>query len=92
MHVFTQPLQGCGIRSIFFVDYSWFKFSLFLLQDWLQNQELSLPYYLNITGKRTDGFIPFPYAFVQIETKAASSRIWTRVSDFISFDNNRNVQ
>ena len=35
-----------------------------------------------------DGFMPFPRALVQSKMKTASSRIWTQIANFISYDNN----
>ena len=51
-------------------------------------EELSLPYYLLIAGGRIIGFIPFPRVLVLCEMQSISSRIWTRVAVFISFDDN----
>ena len=36
----TPPPQvGCDTRSIFKQEYNWFEFRVFLLQDWLPNQD-----------------------------------------------------
>ena len=51
-------------------------------------EELSLPYYLPIAGRRIIGFIPFPRVLVLCETQLASSRIWTRIAVSISYDDN----
>ena len=37
---------------------------------------------------KTDGFMPLSIASGQRQTLSASSRTWTMVADFISFDNN----
>ena len=50
-------------------------------------KEPSLPYYFSITGRR-DGFMTFLRTLVWSVTQTASSRIWTQVSDSISYDNN----
>ena len=67
----------------------------FLLLDYLPHQgqtgfteEPSLPYYLPIAGGRIIGFIPFPRVLVLCEMQSVSSRIWTRVAVFISYDDN----
>ena len=46
-------------------------------------EEPSLPYYLPIAGGRIIGFIPFPMVLV-----LDLSRIWTRVTVSISYDDN----
>ena len=51
-------------------------------------EEISLSYYLPITGERIIGFIPFPRVLVLCEIQPASSRIWTRVAVSISYDYN----
>ena len=51
-------------------------------------EEPSLPYYLSIAGGRIIGFIPFPRVLVLCEMQSVSSRIWTRVAVFISYDDN----
>ena len=51
-------------------------------------EETSLPYYLPIAGGRIIGFIPFPRVLVLCEMQSVSSRIWTRVAMFISYDDN----
>ena len=51
-------------------------------------EEPSLPYYLPIAGGRIIGFIPFPRVLLLCEMQSVSSRIWTRVAEFISYDDN----
>ena len=51
-------------------------------------EEPSLLYYLPIAGGRIIGFIPFPRVLVLCEMQSVSSRIWTRVAVFISYDDN----
>ena len=48
----------------------------------------SLPYYLPIAGGRIIGFIPFPRVLVLCEMPSVSSRIWTRDTVSISYDDN----
>ena len=53
-------------------------------------KEPSLPYYLFVAdGERKDGFIPFLRAMAQDETHIALSRVWTRLTDSISYGDNR---
>ena len=51
-------------------------------------EEPSPSYYLPIAGGRIIGFIPFSRVLVLCEMKLFSSRIWTRVTVFISYDDN----
>ena len=51
-------------------------------------KEPSLPYYLPIAGGRIIRFIPFPRVLVLCEMESVSSRIWTRVTVSISYDDN----
>ena len=44
--------------------------------------------YLPITGGRIIGLIPFPGVLVLCEMQSVLSRIWTRVTEFISYDDN----
>ena len=66
------------------VGYSWFEFRAFLL-DWLPNQgwKYRLPYYLPL-----DGLMYFSRALALSDMQTTSSRIWTQVTDFISYDDN----
>ena len=48
--------------------------------------ESSLPYYFSIAGEKNK-FIRFLGAL----TQTASSKIWTRIADSISHDNNRDA-
>ena len=51
-------------------------------------EEPSLSYYLPIAGGRIIGFIPFPRVLVLCEMQSVSSRIWTRITVFISYSDN----
>ena len=51
-------------------------------------EEPSLSDYLPIAGGRIFGFIPFPRVLVICKMQSVSSRIWTRVAVFISYDDN----
>ena len=53
-----------------------------------KTEEPSLSYYSPIAGGRIIGFIPFPGVLVLYEMQSISSRIWTRVALFISYDDN----
>ena len=48
----------------------------------------SLSYYLPIAGERIIRFIPFPRVLVLCEMQSFSSKIWTRVTVSISYDDN----
>ena len=84
--LFTQPLRSGRIwhEVDFFVKWSLtglnseFSFS--------KADELSLSYYLPIVGGGIIGFIPFPMVVVLCEMQSVSSRIWTRVTVSISYD------
>ena len=47
-----------------------------------------LLYYIPLTGRRRDRFMPFPRALIQDEKQTTSSRIWTLLSDSISYNDN----
>ena len=53
-----------------------------------KTEDPSLSYYLPIDGGRIIGFIPFPRVLVLCEMQSVSSRIWTRVAVFISYNDN----
>ena len=52
-------------------------------------KESSLPNYLPTTGERIVGFIPFPRVLSLCDMQTASSKIRTRVTDSISYDDNQ---
>ena len=86
--IFTNPSAHAGYdtRSIFKRSLTGFEFRVFFLLD--KTEELSLPYYLPIAGGRIIGFLPFPRVLVLCEMQSISSRIWTRVTVYISYDDN----
>ena len=90
--IFTNPSARIGYdtRSIFKRSLtslnSGFSFSLTSCRT--EAEESSLPYYLPITGGRIIGFTPFPNVLVLCEMQSFSSRIWTRVTVSISYDDN----
>ena len=49
-------------------------------------EEPSLPNYLSIAEEKTDWLMPFSTVLSQHEMQTTSSRTWTQVADFISFD------
>ena len=51
-----------------------------------KSEEPSLSYYLPIAGGRIIGFIPFLRVLVLCEMQSVSSRIWTRITVSISYD------
>ena len=71
-----------------------------VLQVWIQSflsprlvasprlKNLVCPTILPVAGGRIIGFIPFPRILVQCEMRSISSRIWTRVTVSISYDDN----
>ena len=64
------------------------EFSFSLTSCLAKAEEPSLPYYLPIAGGRIFGFIPFPRVLVLCEMQSFSSRILTRVTVSISYDDN----
>ena len=56
-------------------------FSFFLIGYLTKTKERNLPMEL--------GFMPFTRALTRITIRTASFKIWTRVTDSISYDNNR---
>ena len=47
-----------------------------------------LPNYLSIAGRKTNRFMIFSKVLERYKTQTASSRIWTQVTDSISYDVN----
>ena len=90
--IFTNPSARAGYdtRSIFKQSLTGLnsEFSFSLTNCLTKAEEPSLPYYLPIAGGRIIGFIPFLRVLVQCEMQSASSRIWTRVTVSISYDDN----
>ena len=86
----TSSRAGYDTRSIFKRSLTGLnsEFSFSLTSCLTPAEEHSLPYYLPIAGGRRIGFIPFPRVLVQCEMQSVSSRIWTRVAVFISYDDN----
>ena len=65
------------------------EFKVFLLLHWLAKAKRpSLPWYLPTAGGITDGFILFKNVLAHCETQTALSKIWTRVANSISSDDN----
>ena len=84
----------CSVRMWhevnFYAEFNRFEFKVFFLV-WLPYQgyqKLSLPYYLPITGWKIIEFIPFPMPLVLCKIQSTSSRIWTRVTEFLSYEHN----
>ena len=90
--LFTNPYARAGYdtRSIFKLSLTGFnsEFSFSKTSCLINAEEPSLSYYLPIAGGRIIGFIPFPRVLVLCEMQPVSSRIWTRVAMFISYDDN----
>ena len=87
LYIFTNPSARTGydIRSILKRSLTGLnsEFSFSLTSCLTKAEEPSLPYYLSIAG-----FIPFPRVLVLCERQSVSSRIWTRVTMSISYDDN----
>ena len=89
-YVFAQPLHHkqdmtkdhflTGVQLVWIPSFS--------LLDLVHSsaRESSLFYYLSIVGGRTDVFMPFPRELALSEMQAASSRVWTLVTNFIFYD------
>ena len=90
--IFTNPSARVGYdtRSIFKRSLTGLhsEFSFSETSCLAKAEEPSLPYYLPIAGGRVIGFIPFPRVLVLCEMQSVSSRIWTRVAVYISYDDN----
>ena len=86
----TPPIIGCDTRSIFKQITaglnSEFSFSetgyLIEAKKKTKTNKQDFPLKEDVWANRTDGFMPFQKRF-------ATSRIWTQVTDFISYDDNR---
>ena len=88
--LFTNPSARAGYdtRSIFKRSFTGLnsEFSFSSTSCPTKAKELSLSYYLPIARGRIIGVIPFPSVLVLCEMQSVSSRIWTRVAVFISYD------
>ena len=54
-------------------------------------KERSLSYYLPIPGGKIVGYIPFPRLVTHYKMQTALSRIWTRITVSISYDDNHHT-
>ena len=81
---------GYDTRSIFKQSLTGFnsEFSFSKTSCLPKAEEPRLPYHLPIAGGRIIGFILFPRVLVLCEMQSVSSRIWTRVTVSISYDDN----
>ena len=90
--IFTNPSARAGYdtRSIFKRSLTGLnsEFSFSLTSSLTKAEETSLSCYLPIAGGIIIGFIPFPRVLVQCEMPSVSSRIWTRVTVSISYNDN----
>ena len=90
--LFTNPSAPAGYdtRSIFKRSLTGVssEFSFSWTSCLTKAEEPSLSYYIPIAGGRIIGFIHFPRVLVLCEMQWVSSRIWTRVAEFISYDDN----
>ena len=85
-HIYPTPRLGQDMTQ----QFNRFEFRVPFSETSCFNkaEEPSLSYYLTIAGGRIIGFIPFPRVLVQCEMQSVSSRIWTRVAESISYDDN----
>ena len=90
--LFTNPSARAGYdtRSIFRRSLTGLnsEFSFSYTSCLTKAEEPSLSYYLPIAGGRIIVFIPFARVLVLCEMQSVSSRIWTRIAVFISYDDN----
>ena len=85
-HIYQPLLSGRIWHKVsFYAEFNRFEFRLVASP---RAEEPSLLYYLPIAGGRIIGFIPFPKVLVLCEMQSVSSRIWTRVAVYISYDDN----
>ena len=56
-----------------------------------KDKESKLLDYLPIAEVKTDGFMHFPRPLVSSKMPTVSSRIWTRIGNSVSYNNNSNV-
>ena len=82
IHPTPLPLAGCDIKSIFF---SWVN--LVSILSFPSPRLQSAVLFTHGWKVRLVGFMPFPRALVQREAETALSRIWTWVTNSISFNN-----
>ena len=64
------------------------EFSFSLTSCLTKAGEPNLSYYLSIAAGKINGFIPFSRVLVLCEMQSVSSRIWTRIVVFNSYDDN----
>ena len=69
----------------------WFEFSFPSRHLPYYGQRASLPYYLPIAGGRIIGFIPFPRVLALCEMQTPSPRVWTRITNSISYNDNHYI-
>ena len=78
------PWTKCNTQSNFE------RGNAYLIQNFLSSRtavkETSLSYYLPIAKRITEGVMSFPRALMLNETQTAYFRIWTRVSNSISYN------
>ena len=90
----NAPWTGSNVVSYLsyrYVGTHYFEENTFLLKRLAYRQavEPNLPYYSPISGWRRSGFLLFLRALARSETQTVTSKIWTRVIEFISHDNYR---
>ena len=97
----SPPQSGCDPRSNFYVAKTDLNsvFSALTgcltkakknkLENKKKKKKKRLPYNLPKVRKRRDGFMSFPKTLTLSGTQTVSSRVWTRVADLISYNDNR---
>ena len=68
------------------VQLVWIQFSFFSTACVIKTTEPSLFHYLPTDGNESDRFMPFPRILAQKETPTDSSKIWTRITHCISYN------
>ena len=84
-HIF---MYGYGTQFLSRIKWLELDFSISLTGCLTKAKEPRLSYYLSIDERSGEGFMPFPKVLVRSVTEIASSRIWTRAANFISYDDN----
>ena len=92
IYIYTNPSARAGYdtRSVFKRSLTGLnsEFSFSWTSCLTKAEEPNLLYYLPIAGGRIIGFIHFPRVLMLCEMQSVLSRIWTRVVESISYDDN----
>ena len=83
----TTLLHAPDEAQSIFKQFNWFEFRFSWLAALSKLKSLVYPTILTIGEERPVKFIAFPRVLTWYEMQIASSRIWTLVTTFISYDN-----